>query len=77
MARLFTIFSSFKFWALLFAALLATGFVFYFSERNGLSDVESSREYRFDYRKEAEEEAKKARLGDITPHRPRVKHILK
>jgi energy-dependent translational throttle protein EttA len=23
------------------------------------------------------EEAKKARLGDITPHRPRVKHILK
>ena len=22
------------------------------------------------------EEAKKARLGDITPHRPRVKHIL-
>ena len=22
------------------------------------------------------EESKKARLGDITPHRPRVKHIL-
>lgn len=61
MARPFTISRGFKSWPILFATLIALGIAFYFSGKPEVPSVKTAKEYRFDYRKEAEEEAKKAR----------------